>query len=515
MPTAPASLASIAPVLRACDVSRRYAGVQALEGVSVEIRAGEVLAVVGENGAGKSTLMKIIGGIVAPSSGHLEEIGEDGAARVMRLRGAAEAARAGIALVHQEVNLAEDLDLTGVVLLGGEIHKMGWLDRAAMDARARDALLRVGLEMDPRTVCGSLPIAARQLVEIARALATNARVLVLDEPTSSLSSHETERLLATLGELRRDGVAIVFVSHRLDEVMRIADRVIVLRDGKLRGELQRGAWSRAEIERLMVGRELPARQGSDAAAAGTVRLEVRGIVSRHKRKRSVSLSVRRGEVVALAGLVGAGRSELLAAIAGSGRHEGTVLLDGREVPQGCPARVRRGIAMLPEDRARDGLLYEESVARNISLAWIGVRSKLGLVRRRAEAAMVADVIARTQLRPAQPARIVRTLSGGNQQKAILGRLLGISPSVLLLDEPTRGVDVGARAEIHEAIRAAAGGGAAVLVASSEMEEVLLLAHRIVVLHDGAIVGELSAAEASEEAILRMATGGANQPAEVA
>ncbi len=515
MPTVPATLASPALVLRACGVSRRYAGVQALDGVSVEIRAGEVLAVVGENGAGKSTLMKIIGGIVAPSAGHLEEIGADGAARVMRLRGAAEAARAGIALVHQEVNLAEDLDLTGVVLLGGEIHKMGWLDRAAMDARARVALLRVGLEMDPRTVCGSLPIAARQLVEIARALATNARVLVLDEPTSSLSSHETDRLLRILGELRRDGVAVVFVSHRLDEVMRIADRVIVLRDGKLRGELHRGAWSRAEIERLMVGREVPARQPLVQVADAPVRLELREVVTRHRRQRPVSLSVRRGEIVALAGLVGAGRTELLAAIAGCSLHDGTVMLDGAAVPAGCPARVRHGIAMLPEDRARDGLLYEESAGRNISLAWIGVRSYFGLVRRRAEAAMVDEAIARTQLRPAQAQRLVRTLSGGNQQKAILGRLLGISPKVLLLDEPTRGVDVGARAEIHEAIRGAAAGGAAVLVASSEMEEVLLLAHRIVVLHDGAIVGELSASAATEEAILRLATGGARGAAEAA
>lgn len=498
--------AAPATVLRACGLSRRYGGVLALDGVDLEIRSGEVLAIVGENGAGKSTLLKIFGGVVATSAGHLEAVGADGSAYELRLTSAADARRQRIALVHQELSLAESLDLTGAVLLGNETHRFGWLDLRAMRTRAAAALRRVGLELNPGTICASLSIAQRQLVEIARALATEARLLVLDEPTSSLSPRETDRLLGILDSLRRDGVAIVFVSHRLDEVMRIADRVLVLRDGRTTGELQRDGWSRHEIERLMVGRDLTSAPSSPSSTAAEVRLSLDGVVTRHRNARPVTLEVRRGEIVALAGLVGAGRTELLESIAGLSESQGTVRLDDALITGPTAARVRAGIALLPEDRARDGLLHEKTVAQNVSLSWLGRTTAPGWINPAAETAMVREAITRTQLRPPDSQREVRTLSGGNQQKCVLGRLLGNSPSVLLLDEPTRGVDVGARAEIHSAIRAAAVAGASVIFASSEMEEVLLLAHRIVVMHDGGISGELSAQGATEGTILRLATG---------
>ena len=500
------------PVLRACALSRRYGGVLALDRLSLEIRSGEVLAIVGENGAGKSTLLKILGGVVAPSSGQLEAIDTTGSARPLRLASAADARHHRIALVHQELSLAESLDLTGAVLLGNETHRCGWLDLSAMRSRAAAALRRVGLELEASTICSSLAIAQRQLVEIARALATDARVVVLDEPTSSLSPRETDRLLEILDALRRDGVAIVFVSHRLDEVLRIADRVLVLRDGRATGELKRDALCRHEIERLMVGRDLAPTPPHAELSAAPVRLSLRGLLSPHRNSRPVSLDVRRGEIVALAGLVGAGRTELLESIAGLAEHRGELRLDGERVSGSAAARVRRGIALLPEDRARDGLLSDKSVAHNISLSWLGRTPAPGWIKPSAEASMVRNAIGQTQLRPPDPQREVRTLSGGNQQKCVLGRLLGNSPAVLLLDEPTRGVDVGARAEIHAAIRAAAAAGAAVLFASSEMEEVLMLAGRIVVMHDGRVTGELSAHGATESEILRLATGRASSEA---
>jgi len=498
--------------LRVRGVGRRYAGVTALAGIDADVRGGEVLAIVGENGAGKSTLLKILSGVVQPSEGSLQVADGAGELADVALDGVRDATKAGIALVHQELNLAENLDVAGSIFLGREPSRFGLLDRARMRADARTWLARVGLEIDPGTLCGTLPIAQRQLVEIAKALSTESRVLILDEPTSSLTTRETERLLAIIDELRRAGVAVVFVSHHLDEVMRIADRVIVLRDGRKTGELARGEYDRALIERLMVGRDIAAADRRTATADAPVRLEVDGLISAHRRKLPVSFRVRAGEIVGLAGLVGAGRTELLEAIAGLGQHGGAVRLDGRLLAGGAPERVRRGVAIVPEDRARNGLFLEDSVATNLSLAWIDGHSSARLVDARGETALVDRMIARMQLRPQQPSRRVQTLSGGNQQKSVIGRWLAVDPAVLLLDEPTRGVDVGARAEIHAEVRRLAEAGSAVVFASSELEEVLLLADRILVMHDGAVAGELSAHEASEIAIMHLATGGTPQDA---
>ena len=499
-------------LLRVRGVGRRYAGVTALAGIDADVRGGEVLAIVGENGAGKSTLLKILSGVVQPSEGDLQVAGVSGGAgtgvlETVALDGVRGATKAGIALVHQELNLAENLDVAGSIFLGREPSRLGWLDRGRMHAEARAWLARVGLDIDPGTLCGALPIAQRQLVEIAKALSTESRVLILDEPTSSLTARETERLLAIMDELRRAGVAVVFVSHHLDEVMHIADRVIVLRDGRKTGELARGEYDRAMIERLMVGRDIAPAVRRGVAPGAAVRLAVDGLVSAHRRRTPVSFSVRAGEIVGLAGLVGAGRTEVLEAIAGVTAHGGRVRLDGVPLSGDASERVRRGVAIVPEDRARNGLFLENPVAMNMSLAWIDRSSRARLVDGRGEATLVDRMVARMQLRPAQPGRRVQTLSGGNQQKSVIGRWLAVDPAVLLLDEPTRGVDVGARAEIHAEVRRLADAGSAVLFASSELEEVLLLADRVIVMHEGAVAGEIAAHEATEIAIMRLATGG--------
>ena len=494
--------------LRVRGVGRRYAGVTALAGIDADVRGGEVLAIVGENGAGKSTLLKILSGVVQPSEGSLQVANTAGNLADVALDGVRDATKAGIALVHQELNLAENLDVAGSIFLGREPSRFGLLDHARMRADARKWLARVGLEIDPGTLCGTLPIAQRQLVEIAKALSTESRVLILDEPTSSLTTRETERLLAIIDELRRAGVAVVFVSHHLDEVMRIAGRVIVLRDGRKTGELARGEYDRASIERLMVGRDITASMRRGVSADAPVRLEVSALVSAHRRRVPLSFRVRAGEIVGLAGLVGAGRTEVLEAIAGVTPHGGSVRLDGGELVGGSSARVRRGVAIVPEDRARNGLFLEDPVAMNMSLAWIDRHSSARVVDGRGETALVDRMIARMQLRPPQPSRRVQTLSGGNQQKSVIGRWLAVDPKVLLLDEPTRGVDVGARAEIHAEVRRLAEAGSAVVFASSELEEVLLLADRVLVMHEGGIAGELAAHEATEVAIMHLATGGA-------
>jgi ribose transport system ATP-binding protein len=505
----PVDLDGPPPLLRMRALWHRYGDVPTLKGIFLDVRAGEVLAIVGENGAGKSTLLRIMGGIERPCSGKLEIQDGAGGMRDADFRGVRDAERAGIALVHQELNLAENLDVAGNIFLGREPSRFGFLDRARMHAEARTWLATVGLHVDPATPCGTLPIAHRQLVEIAKALSAKAKVLVLDEPTSSLSAREKDRLLAILRELRDRGTAVVFVSHHLDEVMRVADRVVVLRDGEKTGDMPRAGIDRATVERLMVGRYLETASARAPRTDAPIRLRADAVVTPHHRRRAASLQVRAGEIVGLAGLVGAGRTELLESIAGVVPHGGRVSVDGAELGGDVADRTRRGVALVPEDR--------------VSLAWIGTgRRDAGagragspgdqpLLRRidgAGERATVRRVIEQVQLRPDDPSRPVATLSGGNQQKTVLGRWIAIAPAVLLLDEPTRGVDVGARAEIHREVRRLADAGTAVLFASSELEEVLLLADRVLVMHDGGIAGELSVQEATEEAIMHLATGGA-------
>ncbi len=491
-------------LLRAEGLTKRFPGVTALDRVDLTVRRGEVLAVIGENGAGKSTLMKILAGVQRADSGRVLLEG-----KVVAIHSVHTALALGIALIHQELNLADNLDAGANIFLGREPRRWGLIDHAAIERQSRRYLEMVGLDVSPRALVGGLPIGRRQLVEIAKALATDARILIMDEPTSSLSQHEAETLFRVIDDLRRRGVSIVYISHRLAEVQRLADRVTVMRDGRNAGELERADIRPERMVALMVGRDVSLFAGQRPRAPGAAMLEVSGLVVPANPGHRLSFAVRAGEIVGVAGLVGAGRSELLQALFGVDPPlAGTVRVEGREVVIRKPLdAIEAGLALVPEDRKQQGLILEMSVRHNIGLPSLR-RNRLagGLLNRERERADAEAMIRKLRLRPADPRKAVQDLSGGNQQKAVLAKWLPLNPRVLLLDEPTRGVDVGAKEEIYHLIEEAAESGAAVLFVSSELPEVLGLADRILVMHQGSITGELARAEASEEAVMHLATG---------
>jgi ribose transport system ATP-binding protein len=496
--------------LEARKVRKRFPGVQALDGVSVGIRSGEVLAVIGENGAGKSTLMKVLAGIYQPDEGELVLDGH-----TIHLGGVADALKRGIVLIHQELNLAENLSVAANLFLGRERFRggwLGWLDRGPMNQEAQRLLARVGLDAAPGRRVGELALGQRQMVEIARALAQDARVIIMDEPTSSLTQQETDRLFAVIDDLRRQGVAVVYISHRLAEVKRIADRVVVLRDGRNSGELDRDAVSHERMVQLMVGRDLKHffhRKHSAAAGAHPVRLEARGLRYAGGPAAPVSFTLHAGEIVGMAGLVGAGRTELAEALFGlRPLTEGTLLLDGKPVQIRHPDQaIVAGLLLAPEDRRLHGLVLESSVQHNLSLPSLDQLSLLRIVLWRREAVLARSLCERLRVKTPQLGQPVGLLSGGNQQKVVLGKWLALEPRVLLLDEPTRGVDVRAKSEIYALMDQLAGSGVAILMISSDLEEVLGMSDRVLVLHEGQLAGELPRAVLTEEAIMQLATGG--------
>jgi ribose transport system ATP-binding protein len=500
------------PVLEARHVRKHFPGVLALDGVSLRVDAGRVLAIVGENGAGKSTLMKVLAGVYRPDAGELLLDGSP-----VTFSGVAETLSRRIGLIHQELNLAENLDVTANLFLGRERlwgGPLALLDRGAMAARTGALLARVGLPASlARTRVGRLPPGQRQLVEIARALSQSVRVLIMDEPTSSLTRREADRLFEVVADLRRAGVAVVYISHRLGEVRRLADRVVVLRDGRNAGELARDEIAHAAMVRLMVGRDL--RQffpRTEDRPVGPVRLEVRGLLYPGGSDEPVSFSLRGGEIVGMAGLVGAGRTELAETLFGLRRRRvGTVLLDGRPADiDGPGAAVDAGLLLVPEDRHRHGLVLEESLRANVALPNYDRLSLFGLVAPGGEAGLARDTIRTMHIRPPAPRQTTGLLSGGNQQKVVLGKWLARSPKVLLCDEPTRGVDVGAKSEIYALLDRLACEGVAVLMISSDLEEVLGMSDRVLVLHEGRLAGELPRPALSEEAIMHLATSGAGR-----
>jgi ribose transport system ATP-binding protein len=495
---------------------KSFPGVRALDGVGLSAAAGEVLAVVGENGAGKSTLMKILAGVYQPDAG---EILLDG--RPVRFSGVRDALNHGIVLIHQELNLADNLSVAANLFLGRERLRggpLGWLDRASMTREAGSLLRRVGLNVPPNRPVGELPIGQQQLVEIARALAQSARIIIMDEPTSSLSQKETETLFGVIADLKRVGVTVLYISHRLAEVRAVADRVTVLRDGRNAGELSREQISHAAIVRLMVGRDLKQFYSrrhtptSPPPAVGEERVrgvEVRGVRYAGGPATPVSFDVRSGEIVGLAGLVGAGRTELAEALFGLRPIvAGEVRLNGRPVRIRSPrSAIRHGLLLSPEDRRLHGLILPDSVEHNLSLPNLDMLSLLRWVRRRREASLARGLVDRLRVRTPTIAKPVGLLSGGNQQKVALGKWLARAPTVLILDEPTRGVDVGARGEIYALMDQLAGDGVAILMISSDLEEVLGMSDRVLVLHEGRLAGELGRAELTEEAVMHLATGG--------
>ncbi|WP_433725784.1 sugar ABC transporter ATP-binding protein [Nocardia sp. CA-129566] len=488
--------------LRVSGLSKSFAGVPALREVSLDFPAGAVTALMGENGAGKSTLIRILGGDHRPDSGHLEL---DGVRLEMDTPAAARAA--GIRVIGQEPEIVPHVSVAENVYLGALPRRRGrLLDRAALRERMRADLTRLGFDrdLDPDTVGSKLTAAQRQLVEIMRALTTDAKVIAFDEPTSSLSDHETESLFALIGRLREQGLAVIYVSHRMREIFRLADRVAVLRDGALVGERATGETTDREIVRMMVGRDLSTLFARKHATPGRVVLDADAVTTDDVSE--VSLRVRAGEVVALAGLVGAGRSELAGALAGDlPIHSGEVRVDGKKLRLRQPRdAVRAGLGYAPEERKAQALLLHRGVRDNISLAMLDRLRRLRFVRRGAERRLARQYVESLRVRTPSIEQEVRKLSGGNQQKVVLARWLARKPKVLILDEPTRGVDVGAKVEIYHIIEELAESGVAVLVISSELPEVLGLADRIVVMQHGRVTGELDRGEASEEAILALA-----------
>ena len=487
-------------------VSKQFPGVTALDGVDFHVAAGEIVGLVGENGAGKSTLMKILGGIHRADSGTIALAGVP-----MVMHGPADAARLGIGIIHQEREVIETLDIAGNVFLGREPRWAGplrLLDRRRMEADTEQQLARIGARISPRVVVRRLSPAHQQLVAIARALSMNARLLVLDEPTASLGSSEAERLFAVLQDLRAGGTAVVYVSHRLKEIEALADRAVVLRDGRNAGVLHRGEITCDRLVRLMVGRATDGGVPRQAMGVRTraPRLHLDRIHTRRYPLAEVSLTVNGGEVLGIAGLIGAGRSELAETICGVvPAVSGRVLLDGHPLVLDSPRdAIRKGMCLIPEDRRGRGVIAAMTVRENVTLPALGSYARLGLVKRSAETSAAQHTAAALTVKAASIESPVATLSGGNQQKVVLGKWLALAPQVMIFDEPTQGVDVGAKAEIHRLIRRLAEDGAAVVMISSDIEEVVAESDRVAVMHEGAITGILERPSATPEAIMQLA-----------
>ena len=491
-----------APALAALGVSKRFGVVRALDDVTLAAPPGQVLALVGENGAGKSTLVRIFEGVYRPDQGTLAAGGVQ-----QTLRSPADAHALGIRVIHQEPDIIPDLTIAENLFLGDFRRTRGlFLDRADLARRTRSLLAEFGLETDltPWTRAGDLSPAQRQLMEIMRALRRGLKVLALDEPTSSLTEDEAQRLFRVVRRLRDDGVAIIYISHRMREVRDLADRIAVLRDGRLVDERPTAEFPEAEIVQAMVGRPISDLYERSARRFGEVALSVQGLTT--ARVHDVSFEVRSGEVVGLAGLIGAGRSELAEAIFGYDRMlAGSVAVAGRPVRLRSPAdAIAAGMGFAPEDRKSQALLLLRSVKDNISLAVPDLISRLNFVNEGDERRIAGALVDRLRIRTPSLDASVANLSGGNQQKVVLGRWLARRPKVLILDEPTRGIDVGAKAEIYRLIAELAAEGIALLVISSEMPELLGLADRILVMAGGRVVAEMPREEASEEHILSLA-----------
>jgi len=491
------------PLVELRDAAKSYGAVRALRDGDLALRPGEVRALVGENGAGKSTLVKVLGGVVRRDGGEMLVHGEP-----VDFHSPHDARDAGIAVIYQEPTLFPDLSIAENVVMG--YHPLGRfkrIDRRAMHAQVQGLLDRLGVRLDSERPVRGLSIADQQIVEIAKALSFEARVLIMDEPTAALSGPEVERLFSVVRNLREHGSAVLFISHRLEEVFAICDTATVMRDGAVVHNAEIAAMTPDDMVKRMVGRELSALFPKQDAAVGDPVLKVHRL-TREGVFFDISFEVRAGEIVALAGLVGAGRSEVARAIFGIDKPDaGHVEIAGRRLPPARPlAAMRAGIGFVPEDRRQQGLVMDLSIARNATMTRTGSLSRMGLIRSVAENRLAREWATRLQLKYHRLDDPAGFLSGGNQQKVVLAKWLATEPKVLILDEPTRGIDVGTKAEVHRLMSELAGRGLAVLMISSELPEVLGMADRVLVMHEGRLTGELARGEADEERVIRAATG---------
>jgi ribose transport system ATP-binding protein len=492
------------PILELRGIGKRFPGVVALSNVDLSVGPGEVVALIGENGAGKSTLMKILGGVYQADEGAIRVDGQE-----VQIRQVADAQKLGVSLIHQELNNLDNLDIGGNIFLGREPLSGGFLrlvDRRRIAEQSRGYLEKVGLNLSPSTSLSALSIAQQQLVEIAKALSTNARIIVMDEPTSCLTLTETNRLFDLIAELKSSGVSVIYISHRLMEVNACADRVVGLRDGKNSGQLAKSEISHDNMVRLMVGRNIDLKRTETRLGDPKTRIEFRNIVSPFFPSHSINLDVRQGEVLGLAGLVGAGRSELAMTVFGIVRPlGGEIIINGKAVQVNSPRdAIAHGIYLVPEDRRKTGLITNMTLRENVTLPDLWRYASLGLISYGAESRTAEEQRKKLSIKTASCETLAKNLSGGNQQKLVLAKWLSLSPKLIIFDEPTRGVDVGSKAEIYRLMRSLADSGVFILMISSDMEEVLGVSDRIAVMREGALMGVLEARDFSEEAVMRLA-----------
>jgi D-xylose transport system ATP-binding protein len=500
------------PLLEMRSIVKEFPGVRALDGVSFTLNIGEFHALVGENGAGKSTLMKVLSGVYPYGTYAGDILVDDG---IRHFTGIRDAENAGIAIIFQELSLVKELTVGENIFLGQEPSRLGIIDWRELYQRARELLKDLNLDIDPRTPVGDLGIGQQQLVEIAKALSKNAHILVLDEPTAALTESEVETLFDILHKLKSRGVGMIYISHKLDEVFRMSDRITVLRDGRTVVTADARKMTKSSVIAAMVGRDVGDIFPKVDHEFGEIALKVEHLSvystdnSDKKLVDDVSAAVRKGEVLGIAGLMGSGRTEMLTAIFGGwdGRHSAAVSIEGRNVRISSPSdAIRYGIGFVTEDRKRFGLILEQSIADNMTLASLKTISGTFITNRDRESIAVRRPMESLRVKARSPLTITGTLSGGNQQKVVLGKWLLTNPKILFLDEPTRGIDVGAKQEIYAEINKLAREGLAIILVSSELPEVLGLSDRVIVLHEGKLTGEFTRSEATPEKVMAAATG---------
>jgi len=488
-------------------VTKYFPGVKALDNVDLKLDRGELLAIVGENGAGKSTLMKILGGLYLPNEGSIKLEGQE-----VVLDSVHKSTELGISFVHQEVNLCDNLDVGANIFLSREPRKKNWLkliDKKRLYSESKQLLNRIDMDCPPTRVVSELTIGAQQMVEIAKALSINAKILIMDEPTSSLGQHDTNQLFKIVRELRDQGISIIYISHRLSEVEEIADRVMVLRDGRVSGHLSKAEMSPEKIVALMVGRDIEKFYHHGHTVSDKPTVEVEDLVVPAYPNERINFTIHAGEILVFAGLVGAGRSDLAHALFGINEPlGGRVILEGDELEIRNPLdAIRSGIGLVPEDRKQHGLILEMTIEANLTLPSLDRHQTMKMIQFDKNRSIADNMVKKLDIRLRDTLDAAESLSGGNQQKVVLGKWLSLNPKFLILDEPTRGIDVVAKEEIYRLMEKLSSQGVATMVISSEMQEVLGIADRILVMHEGKISGELTSEAFSEETIMNYATGG--------